>query len=436
MDERADWYAGDMLGLPTPAHAGALRHGGVAWLTDAFRATGALGYDNKVAAITRFEEKLGGGTGRKLLLSVAYAAPDPRLPTDLFVKFSRDYDDDFRDSLKSQMEPEVQLALLSRAPDFPATVARCMYADLHVASGTATLITERIPFGQGGIEPAYEKCLDYELSEPADHYRAMLKAVARLAGGHRAGRVPAAVARHFPFELERIGFMAPMPYRADQLQRRLDRYAGFAARHPKLIAEHIRTPEFLADVSATIPRVLAHEAEIKAFLHGDPRLIALCHWNANVDNAWFWRGAGGELECGLLDWGGVGQMSVSLALYGCLSAADPELWDGHLDELLALFADEYHESGGPQIPAAELKRHLQLMTLIMGLAWLMDAPAVIEKELPGLAADATRFDPAFRSNETARMRLHMITMFMHQWARQDFGAVVDDFVRGLETAEH
>lgn len=429
MDERGDWFPGDMLGLAVPAHAAALRDGGVAWLTDAFRAAGALGYDNRVAAITRFEERLGGGTGRKLLLSVAYAKPDPALPTDLFVKFSRDYDDDFRDSLKSQMGPEVQFALLSRAPDFPATVARCLYADLHAASGTGVLITERIGFGQGGVEPAYEKCLDHELPEPLAHYRALLTAVARLAGGHKAGRVPDGVARHFPFELERIAFMAPIPYSAEQLQRRVARYAEFTARHPQLLPAHVRAPDFLAGLSAAIPRVLAHEAAIKAFLHDDPRLIALCHWNANVDNGWFWRGAGGKLECGLLDWGGVGQMSVALALYGALSGAEPELWDAHLDELLATFAIEYRRSGGPEVAADELKLHLQLMTAIMGLAWLMDAPAVIEKALPGLAADANRFDAAFRSNETARMRLHMITMFLHQWAKQDLGAVLERFLR-------
>ncbi|CAN7192512.1 hypothetical protein LJR219_000461 [Phenylobacterium sp. LjRoot219] len=433
MHDRADWYSGEMLGLPVPAHAAALRDGGVGWLTDAFRAAGALGYDNRVAAITRFEERLGGGTGRKLLLSVDYERPDPALPADLFVKFSRDYDDDFRDSLKSQMAPEVQLALLSRAPDFPATVARCMYADLHAPSGTGVLITERIGFGEGGIEPAYEKCRDHELPEPLAHYRALLTAVARLAGGHKAGRMPA-IARYFPFAPERIAFMAPIPYSAEQLQRRVERYAAFAARHPQLLPEHIRTSDFLAGLSAAIPRVLAHEAAIKAFLHGDPRLIALCHWNANVDNGWFWRDADGELACGLLDWGGVGQMSVALALYGALSGAEPELWDAHLDELLATFAAEYRRSGGPEVTAGELKLHLQLMTAIMGLAWLLDAPAVIQKEIPDLGTAESRFDPRFRSNETARMRLHMITMFLHQWAKQDLGAVLERFLRDQRLA--
>jgi len=30
----------------------------------------------------------------------------------------------------------------------------------------------------------------------------------------------------------------------------------------------------------------------------DPKLIALCHWNANIDNAWFWRDEASVLRCG------------------------------------------------------------------------------------------------------------------------------------------
>ena len=427
---RPDWFPGDRLGLQVPAHAEALREGGCAWLTGAFRAAGALGADNSVARITQFEEKLGGGTGRKLLLSVEYAAPGP--PTELFVKFSRDYDDDFRDSLRSQMDPEVQFALLSRAPDFPVAVARCMYADLHAGSGTGVLITERIPFGQGGIEPAYEKCLDDELPEPLAHYKALLKAVARLAGAHKAGAIPPSVAQDFPFDLSRLSLMDPFRYSAEQLQRRVERIAEFAADFPQLLPENVREPAFLARVSAEIPRFVAHEAEIRAFLHSDPDLIALCHWNANVDNGWFWRTPEGELDCGLLDWGGVNQLCVAMALYGALSGAEPELWADHLDELLATFVAAYRANGGPSVGVGKLKLHLQLMTAVMGLAWLMDAPAVVRKEIPNLAEIESRKDPRFRRNENARMRLHMITMFLDQWATQDFGAVLDGFLQARE----
>jgi hypothetical protein len=68
-----DWAPGDILGLDFPAHPEALQAGGPDFLTRAFRANGALGADNSVTRITGVEEFALGGTGVKLLLSVAYA---------------------------------------------------------------------------------------------------------------------------------------------------------------------------------------------------------------------------------------------------------------------------------------------------------------------------------------------------------------------------
>ena len=89
------WVTGDHFGLAIPADPAALRAGGAAFLTEAFRISGALGTDNAVKRISQFDEVPGGSTGRKLLLSVEYDVPDTH--TDLFVKFSRDFDDPIRD---------------------------------------------------------------------------------------------------------------------------------------------------------------------------------------------------------------------------------------------------------------------------------------------------------------------------------------------------
>jgi hypothetical protein len=67
------------------------------------------------------------------LLSVEYATAAPHLPQDLFVKFSRDFDDPGRDAGRFQMDFEVCLALLSRAVDFPIAVPTCLFADYHRA---------------------------------------------------------------------------------------------------------------------------------------------------------------------------------------------------------------------------------------------------------------------------------------------------------------
>jgi hypothetical protein len=424
----SEWVQGDRLGLQIPAHSEALRAGGALFLTEAFRASGALAADNRVTRITRFDECPGGSTGRKLLLSVAYEKPAPGLHTELFVKFSRDFDDAIRDRAKNQLEAEVRLGLLSRTPGFPIAVPACLFADYQRESGTGILITQRIAFGTGGIERLYEKCLDYEMPEPLEHYKALLKTVARLAGTHKAGGLADNVAEQFPFDAGQAATRDRIRYTAQQLSNRVARYSDFAAKYPQLLPKNITSPAFLAQLADDVPRYLEHELAIKRFLHSRPEFIALCHWNANVDNAWFWRNARGELECGLMDWGRVGQMSVALAIFGALSAAEMEIWDKHLVELLTLFAAEFHGRGGPALDVEELKFHLLLFIAMMGLAWLMDAPALVQAQIPGLAKIESRFDPRFKSNETARVQLHMMTTVLNLWQTESFGMILDRFL--------
>lgn len=422
------WVRGDVSGLGIPADIQALREGGVSFLTDAFHSSGALALDNRVARITAFEECPGGSTGRKLFLSVIYDSPTPGLPTDLFVKFSRDFDDPIRDRGKDQMESEVRFAALSRMRDFPIAVPTCLFADDHVETQTGLLITQRIAFGQGEVERHYDKCLDDEMPEPVAHYQALVKAIARLAGTHKAGRLASNVDELFGFDATAAVASDPIRYDARQVLNRLSRWAEFAAKHPRLVPEALATPAFIARLKDEAPRFLAHERAIKRFLYADPDLIALCHWNANVDNAWFWRGDSGELQCGLMDWGRVGQMNVALALWGAFSAAEPAMLEEHLDDLLALFVAEYRAHGGPAVDAASLALHLELFVATMGLAWLMDAPALIEAWVPDLDTIQDRRDPRLRENEAARTQLHMATNFLNLWRVRDFGAALERFL--------
>src|SRR5262249_40815037 len=145
----------------------------------------------------------------------------------------------------------------------------------------------------------------------------------------------------------------PIRYDARQLQSRATRFGEFFAACPQLVPENIRAPELIAKLTAEAPRFLEHQGAIRRYLYSKPELIALCHWNANIDNAWFWRDDQGKVQCGLMDWGRVGQMNVALALWGCLAAAEKALWDEHLDDLLALFVAEYRAAGGPAIDVAE-----------------------------------------------------------------------------------
>jgi hypothetical protein len=419
-----DWVIGDTLGLPIPAHSAALRDGGETYLTHAFRASGALAAGNRVKRITQFEEWQGGSTGRKVLLSVDYEQPAPGLHRELFVKFSRDFTDAIRDRAKRQMQSEVRLASMSRIPGFPIAVPTCLFADYHDESATGILITQRIAFGSGAIEPHYDKCLDYEMPAPLEHYRALIKAIARLAGTHRAGHLPDSVAQQFPFDADKLSVSERVPYSAQQLRNRVARLREFAARFPQLLPTNIASATFISQLEDEVVHFPEHEAAIKQILRSRPELIALCHWNANIDNAWFWRSSSGDLECGLMDWGHVSQMNVAMALWGALSAGEIELWDHHIDELLTLFVEEYRRCGGPALEIEELTLHLHLYIASMGLAWLLDVPALIQAQIPDLAEVNNRFDARVKNNEAVRARLQMMSNFLNLWQTKHFGGLL------------
>lgn len=412
------WVRGDYLGIAIPAHIGALRDGGARWLTEAFRATGAL--DGTVTAITGLTEFRGGSTGRKALLSVECDSED--LPTDLFVKFSRDFDDAARDGGRTQMEFEVRFALLSQTPGFPIAVPNCLFADYHGPSDTGLLITDRVPYGDNDIEPHYDKCMDYTMPDPVEHYRALLGALGRLAGAHKAGRLPAELVAHFPVDMERLSVGDRVTYTADQLERRVDRLAELAVAQPGLLPDNIRSPDFLSRLRREVTRFPEREKAIWRWLAAHSDYVALCHWNANVDNAWFWR-SGGRLECGLMDWGCVGQMNLAMAIWGAMCSAETSMWDGHLDELLEVFLTEFTAAGGPALSSSVLKQHLMLYVAIMGLAWLLDVPSYLLRLLPEPVAD--RFDARIAGTEQARSRLLMMTNFLNHWEANDVVGALD-----------
>ena len=412
-------YPGEHLGLDFPADADALMHGGAGFLTAAFRRSGALAADNEVASVDEVREFLGGSTGRKALLSVTYRIPCP-LPQDLFVKFSRDYDDPARDLGRSQMAYEVRFALLTRSPGFPIPVPRCLYADYHPESGSGILITERIPFGCNGIERQYEKCADHEMPEPVAHYRVLFSALGRLAGSQKAGLVGSVEA--FEVDIRALSVGERAPYTAEQLRRRVDLLAELAVRQPNLLPATVVAPQFLSRLRDDVGVIADRVDALWDRLAADSDYVALCHWNANVDNAWFWRDESG-LRCGLMDWGCVGQMNLAMAIWGAMCSAETAMWS-EFELLAGYFLDEYAAGGGPRLDVAVLREHVIAYVAIMGTTWLLDVPGYLLKLLPEPVAD--RFDAQIADSEQARSRLLMMTNFLNLWETWDVRAALGD----------
>ncbi len=423
-----DFFRGDGTGLAVPAHVAALRERGAEFLTAAFRAFGSIGADNAVVRIVDLVHCPGGSTGAKLFLTVEYARSQPDLHTELFVKFSRDFGDERRDRQRWEMQSEVPFAALTRRPDFPIRVPTAYFADFHAETGTGLMITERIAYGEGIIEPHRRKCLDHlTMDDPLPYYRQTMTALARLCAAHKSGSLAPDIDAQFPFDP--AGASAdPILYDEAGLRAELDICFDFAARAPQLLPAEVRSPEFQARIARDAFRIRQHETALQRYLTGNRDLVALCHWNAHIDNCFFWRdeaAAGGGLHCGLIDWGRVGQITFGAILWGALSAAHHDIWDRHIDDLLSLFASEYQAHGGPLVSKEDLEFHLTLHMATMGVARVLAFPETILFRLPECVKASGPLDPMFHAVDPARNMLHIYTVFLKFWLRQDFGAALD-----------
>jgi hypothetical protein len=416
---------GDATGLDIPAHPDALRDRPEERLTALFRAYGSLSRDNRVVRVTRFEPFAGGNSGLKLALSVEYEKPQPDLHTGLFAKFSRDFTDPFRDRRRYELEGEIRLAELSRLPAFPVRVAKPYFADFDSETGSGVLITERIAYGSGNIEPLHPKCMDRLLADPLEYYRETVGALARLAAAQKTGSLSPDLERLFPFHAETAAADIAIPWNAREMREKVAAWARFVRECPQLFPANIADPAFFSRLERDALRYLEHEADVRRFLHADARFIALCHWNSNIDNAWFWRDEAGGLHCGLLDWGMVRQMNVAYGLWGGLSAADGDFLAAHLDKLLAHFAGEYAAHGGPAVDTGELGLHFDLSLAVLGLALMMDTPALVESRYPAIRQASGPHDSQLAQEKVVHGFLHVSTNFLDLWQRRGLGASLE-----------
>jgi hypothetical protein len=425
MQDRRDFVTGERTGLAIPAHADALLAAGPEFLTRAFHEFGSLPADNRVTRIFDAEPFSGGNSGHKLRFSVEYANPDPALDIKLFVKFSRDFADPFRDRRRHELEAEVRLALLSRHPAFPITVPHAWFADFDPATGTGLIVHQAIAFGEGGIEPMHVKCMDHELADPLPYYRATVTALARLVAAHKTGELSPLADELFPFDLPTALADLPIVLTEDELRGHVFAYADLARRAPQLFPANIREPAFIARLERDAIRLLRHQDEVRAFLYGDPDFYALAHWNTNIDNAWFFRDRAGRLECGLLDWGMVRQMNVMLALWGGLSVAQTTMLDDNLEEFQELFAREIEANGGPHLDRMLLKLHFDLALGIVGLSMMIGFASLVSARLPDAAQTTGLHDPRILADTVVHGFLTVSINFLDLWDRHDFGAALD-----------
>ncbi|WP_298400687.1 hypothetical protein [Sphingobium sp.] len=418
---------GDHVGAAFPASVDVLLEDAPGHLTRLFRASGAIGPDNAVTQVTHWREFFGGGMGRKMEIDVRYAQPSPDLPVRLFAKFTREFGDPLRELFSPVMDPEVRFAMLSRRADFPVRVPWCMFGDYSAADKTGLLITERVPYGAEGVEPALDKCLDYRIADPLPYYESQTRAIAALAAFHRSGRFGDVVERQFPFRADDPAILKVIPFDQMALSEKLAKLRTFVRDAPQLLPQEMADPAFLDAFCADAALLLEKEAALWAFLHAQTDLVALAHWNMNPDNAWFWHDKAGILQSGQLDWGGVGQANIAQSYFGMICAAETDFLEAHDTHLRALLLERYAALGGPVIESGLFDSCVLLATGLLGVAWMLDAPTLIEAEIGDHASLTSRFDPRIRDQFIPRAQLHLMTVFLWLWRRHDIGALIRRF---------
>lgn len=96
------------------------------------------------------------------------------------------------------------------------------------------------------------------------------------------------------------------------------------------------------------------------YMSAIPEYFALCHPNAQVDNAFYWKSDAGEVQCGLLDWGGISHANIPTCLGNGWMGAEPEVMEEHEEKLIQLFVDEYEKVTGFRFDCEHLHMCMKL----------------------------------------------------------------------------
>lgn len=87
-----------------------------------------------------------------------------------------------------------------------------------------------------------------------------------------------------------------------------------------------------------------------------PDFVALQHVNLQSDNAYYWYSLEGDMDAGIIDWGGAAPANVCTTLRGSITSAEGHVLDEHEEGLLRCFIDEYYKECGVLLDFDEFQR--------------------------------------------------------------------------------
>ncbi|CAK9077434.1 unnamed protein product [Durusdinium trenchii] len=381
---------------------------GAEWLTKAFHCAGTLPKDNRVVKILRAEElpvkgfDAAGGAAMKMILSVEYAKPDAELHTELFCKYpySMEQYPLERKQLSSYGDvdgPEI-LVQMCLTQLFPFRTAKFYFGEVDRETTNFILISEKIEFSRRGrvengkiveeidykpyqVLPVCGKYQDWLLPNPAEYYCCLFRAMGRLAAWDKQGRYDEYFGPLDRLQLLRLSAQRRAPLKRAQLAsqrssiaRILDTAIDFLTNVvPSMVPAWLLEGGRLMKIKDEILEMFHHFPAMSGqFQINNPDYISAMHANLQIMR-FFWRDEYGNLDCGVLDWGGFSRTPFCMNFMGCLSGADPEVMMAHEEGIIRCFRDEYERCGGPALPVEEMiyRYHLGYITFVYeSTTWL------------------------------------------------------------------
>lgn len=418
---------------------------GPEWMTKAFHASKVMPADNKVKKIISTKQLGGGGAADKALIVVEYEKPSPDLHTKLFMKFPYPMEgarrsDRMNSSVMLQQDCMEVDALRLLEAYLPFRVTKYYFADISFQTSNFILLTEFVNYGDSKkplkdfapweIEPPYEKFLDDEQwgDRTWEYYKQMTWATATMSGHFKAGKFgnPEELAKYFPVQ----GF-APEGMDGKTFGVKMKMGAEFISQVAKeLFPPDVITPDAMEEWKRTLNIANTYTGEFGFIGNMDDKYKVMMHGNMNADNTYWTRDEEGNLQIGVLDWGGLGIAPFPSKLWWCNYAAEFHFFEAHLDELLQYFCTTYMEAGGPEVDFETTKKFFLIAAVNQCIGLLGAIPQiyrVVSKKVWPEVKD--RNYPKLKEHFLTRMYVQgfvLICTMIHRWK---LGKMLDDCIK-------
>jgi len=263
------------------------------------------------------------------------------------------------------------------------------------------------------------KYQDWLLPNPAEFYCCLFRAMGRLAAWDKLGRYDAYFGEPCPVfdEEQYIAYCAPG--RRDQTLRmkQITEEAVFGMLDTGIdylmnVVRNMMPSDMLNLVALKrIQKELSEMspwfADMSEYYQGNNcNFNAAMHQNLQADNAFFWRDEYGDLECGVLDWGGFTRAPFCQNFLGCLSGTDIDVMMAHEEGIVRCFRDEYHRCGGPYLEVEDMleRYHLAFITMVYNCCTWIERDIYKTTKKEDIASWSGVLDDRFQANFRVRCR--------------------------------